>query len=471
MHIPIQLKNLSLEFVHKTCFEDFSATLPYGSRVAIIGRNGSGKSSLLKLIADLLQASDLCIGYVPQVITDYSDLSGGQRFNKALTQALSKNPDLLLLDEPTNHLDLHNRKSLMRMLNAYHGTLLIVSHDVELLQKCIDTIWHIENQHITVFSGKYTDYIQESKIKLSSLQKELEILHKQKKDMHLDLMQEQVRAKKSKAKGQKSIAQSKWPTIVSNAKATRAEATSGNKKAALSNKKVALTEQLKNLYIPEIIKPKFALTSAEVGTKTIIAISNGSVGYNSYMPLLTEISLSLAAGERIAIVGDNASGKTTLVKAISSNPEVIAAGEWMLPQKNDIGYLDQHYATLQSTKTVLETITELVPEWSHTKTRLHLSDFLFRGNDAVNALVASLSGGEKAKLCLAQIAAKTPKLLILDEITNNLDLETREHVLQVLQNYPGAMIVISHDEKILRNIGIKEQYMIIKSKLYMNKIV
>jgi len=117
-------------------------------------------------------------------------------------------------------------------------------------------------------------------------------------------------------------------------------------------------------------------------------------------------------------------------------------------------------------KTVLETISDLVPAWSHAEIRRHLNDFLFRKNEEVNALVSTLSGGEKARLSLAQIAAKTPKLLILDEITNNLDLETKEHVIQVLKYYPGAMIVISHEADFLEEIGISELVDVGKFKLY-----
>ena len=139
---------------------------------------------------------------------------------------------------------------------------------------------------------------------------------------------------------------------------------------------------------------------------------------------------------------------------------VIKSGNWHAPKISDIGYLDQHYGTLSAEKTVLETIAELVPTWSHIEVRRHLNDFLFRKNEEVNSLVAKASGGEKARLSLAQIAARTPKLLILDEITNNLDLETRGHVIEVLKNYPGAMIVISHDTDFLREIGVHDRYQI-----------
>lgn len=473
IHKPIQIKNLQLSFPHKTCFDDFTVQIPYGSRIAIIGRNGCGKTTLLKILNGMLEPTsgdiwctdDVVFGFVPQIIEDFDALSGGQRLNAAVSQALSLEPNVLLLDEPTNHLDRHNRKSLMRMLQSYPGTLIVVSHDTELLRNCIDTLWHIDNGKIHVFSGNYDDYIRELRGRRASIEQELARLDRQKKDMHHDLMKEQKRAAKSKAKGEKSIHQRKWPTVVSNAKAGRAEETSGRKKSAIDHKKQDLTDRLSNLRLPEIIMPKFSLSSASVGDRTIVSISDGSIGYAEQEPLLHKISLSVGSRDRIAIQGDNASGKSTLIKAILDDDSVIKSGNWHAPKISDIGYLDQHYGTLSAEKTVLETIAELVPTWTHIEVRRHLNDFLFRKNEEVNSLVAKASGGEKARLSLAQIAAKTPKLLILDEVTNNLDLETKGHVIEVLKNYPGAMIVISHDADFLKEIGVGDYYQITNSLL------
>jgi ATPase subunit of ABC transporter with duplicated ATPase domains len=455
MHKPIQIKDCELSFPHKTCFENFSCQIPYGSRIAIIGRNGSGKSSLLKMIG-AMHHEDVIVGYVPQVIIDHIDLSGGQRLNKAVTEALSLDPNVLLLDEPTNHLDTRNRKSLMRMLQNYSGTLIMVSHDKELLRQCTDTLWHIDNGKIHIFSGNYDDCMHEIKLKRSSIEGELELLSRKSKGMHHKLMQEQQRSSKSKAKGQKSIDQRKWPTVVSNAKAGRAEETSGRKKSAIDKRKSDLAESLSDLRLPEIIVPKFSIESSDAGRGMVVQISGSSVGYSKNQPILSGISLSLQSGERMAITGDNGSGKSTLIKAILGDESICKTGDWHVIKRDDIGYLDQHYSTLHPDKTVLETIADLVPAWSHAEIRRHINDFLFRKNEEVNALVRTLSGGEKARLSLAQIAAKTPKLLILDEITNNLDLETRGHVIEVLKNYPGAMIVISHDSDFLEEIGISE---------------
>ncbi|MDQ2995037.1 MAG: ATP-binding cassette domain-containing protein, partial [Pseudomonadota bacterium] len=186
----------------------------------------------------------------------------------------------------------------------------------------------------------------------------------------------------------------------------------------------------------------------------------GKIHYRNAATILEQISLSLMPRDRIAIMGDNGSGKSTLIKAILDDPNVMKSGLWLSPKRNDFGYLDQHYATLDTKKSVLESLQECVPKWQFSDYRFHLADFLFRSNEEVTAKVASLSGGEKVRLTLALVAAKTPRLLILDEITNNLDLETREHVIQVLREYPGCLITISHDEDFLTSIGVTDRYRI-----------
>ena len=454
-HTPIILKHLSLIFPHKICFEDFSVEIPYGSRIAVIGRNGSGKTSLLRMIKDIIGED---AGYVPQIVEDFHTLSGGQRFNEALTLAISKDPTILLLDEPTNHLDTSNRKSLMRMLKSYPGTLIVVSHDVELLRHSIDTLWHIDHGKIHLFSGNYDDYIREVGIKRTSIEQEVLRLKREKQDMHESLMKEQQRASKSQAKGKKSIAQRKWPTIVSSSKMARGSETAGRKKAQIGEKKDELLQRLGQLSLPEIILPTFSLTASDIGNKMLISIQHGAVSYDVSKPILKDIHFPILPSERVAILGDNGSGKSTLIRAILRDAQVSITGEWYLPKTEDIGYLDQHYGTLPSGDSVLDSIRIMRPDWSPTEARRHLNDFLFRKNEEVNAIISTLSGGEKARLNLAQIAARTPRLLILDEMTNNLDLETREHVIQVLKAYPGAMIVISHDQDFLNEIEVKTWY-------------
>ncbi len=181
--------------------------------------------------------------------------------------------------------------------------------------------------------------------------------------------------------------------------------------------------------------------------------------------ILSDVNLNIVGANRVAILGDNGSGKSTLIKSILGDTSLIKQGEWETPQAHEIGYLDQHYVTLNPEKTVLEVITHALLHATYLDIRKHLNDFLFRKNEEVEAVVSSLSGGEKARLSLAQIAAKSPKLLILDEMTNNLDLETRAHVIEVLKAYPGAMIVISHDQNFLKAIDIETFYLIHQGKI------
>ncbi|MBS0286748.1 MAG: ABC-F family ATP-binding cassette domain-containing protein [Proteobacteria bacterium] len=466
-HSPILLKDLSLCFSHKTCFEGFSATVPYGSKIAIIGQNGQGKSTLLNCVQGLKTLitgvvnipQDICLGVVPQIIEGITTLSGAERFHQALTRALSVNPNVLLLDEPTNHLDTQNRAALLRMLRSFDGTLILVTHDPHLLNQCVDTLWHIDNGIINIFTGNYTDYQRELAQQRSCLEKEIGQLTQNKKQLHQALMQEQVRAKKSREKGQKSITQRKWPTIVSNAKANRAANTAGVKRAQIATKKQDCLNQLAELSLPEIIKPSFSLDAAKIKDKCLLSISNASIGFQN-KPLIQSVSLSVFSSSRIALLGQNGCGKSTLMKAILGRRDIITTGYWQRPNAQEIGFLDQHYGTLERDKTALACLQALAPNWPYKALRLHLTDFLFKKNEEVEAKVAQLSGGEKARLSLAMIGAKTPPLLLLDEITNNLDMQTKEHVIQVLQSYPGAMIVISHDEAFLKAINITEYYII-----------
>jgi ATPase subunit of ABC transporter with duplicated ATPase domains len=378
--MSIFIRNLSLSFPHKTCFIDFCAQVSSGARIAIIGRNGSGKSSLLTMLSqpssDIKIAHGLKLVYVPQLL-HADDLSGSQRLNQALTRAFSMDPDILLLDEPTNHLDNANRHSLMRKLKNFAGILIVATHDLELIRQ-VDNIWHIEDGTTKVFLGNYDDYMRETKLARMSIERELLKIKKDKKSSHESLMKEQERAAKSKLKGQKSILEKKWPTIVSSAKLGRSEMTSGRKTAAIEQKKQQLIKRLEDLRLPEVITPKFFIAKASL--REFISITNGCVSYG-IKPVLSTINLSLNPGSRIAIVGKNACGKSTLVKALIKDPQVQISGQWQVPK---IGYLDQHYENLPPEHTAYEIIKAHKPLWSMAQVRSHLNDFLFRKNEEVN---------------------------------------------------------------------------------------
>ncbi|MDR3113465.1 MAG: ATP-binding cassette domain-containing protein, partial [Endomicrobium sp.] len=403
---------------------------------------------------EVLDNLNLVFGYVPQLIYEYENLSGGEKFNKALSAAFAKRPAVLLLDEPTNHLDLKNRKSLIKMLEFYKGTLIVVSHDEELLRYSIDAFWHIDNGQIRVFNGKYDDYRQSVLQERREIESEIHLLNKEKKEAHNALMKEQERAAKSKKRGQKLVENKRWLPAVGDLKQSSAQKAAGKNKSGINEKRSFLNERLSSLRLPEIIKPKFLLTAKDKALKNVLSVNAGSVCYKSQMNIvLQNVNISLLGTQRLAVIGDNGLGKTTLFKAVLNDPEIIKTGVWDAPTRDEIGYLDQHYKNLDDDKTVLETIMDLMPDKTHSEIRDFLNDFLFRKNEEVNKKNIFLSGGERARLSLAKIAAKTPKLLLLDEITNNIDIQTKEHVTQALKQYPGAILIISHERGFLQEIN------------------
>ncbi len=478
-HQPILINDLIINFQNKYCLsKPFTTQIYYGSRIGVIGRNGCGKSNLIKLIAKNLTCDegsitipeDVILGYIPQLIMSNDDeLSGGQRFNKQLSKIVGLNPNLLLLDEPTNHLDTHNREALFGFLRRYQGTLITITHDLELLNY-IDTIWHMVNEEIHQFNGSYHDYMYQYKNEQNNLLSKVQELKYEKKQAHQSLMQEQKRAKNSRQQGEKHIKERKWPTITSGAKARRAEITTGKNKQQIEQNRQDAMEGLKKLYIPEVIIPKFDLNVSYSNPNSfIITIDNGTCGYlNNNETTLNNINIQIKTSEKIVLEGNNGSGKSTLLKAILNDPGINKTGIWNCPDISCIGYVDQHYSNLDEDLSAIELMQKLVPNWLNAEIRNHLNRFLLRKNEEVNLKVKLLSGGEKVRLNLALIAAKPPKLLILDEVTNNIDLETKNHLSQVLKLYPGGFILVCHEAHFVKELPI-DNYYIIKEQTLISK--
>ena len=462
----IQLQGVSLAFLHKTCFSNFDGHIDWGQRIAIVGDNGSGKSSLLRLLHGELtpqagrvqRPTDLRIGHVPQILAARQGLSGGQQLNQALGQALAARPDLLLLDEPTNHLDADNRRSLCRMLRHFYGAIVLVSHDVALVDEVCDTVWLLERGEVQVHAGRYADLCAERAQQRARIEKQLGEVKRARVAAHDARMQEQQRASKARTHGERAIAEHKWPTVKSLAKLGRGNETAGRRQAALAERQQDLGRQLDALRQPPVLVPRFNLTPATLAQGVVVQISGGEAGYDGQR-VVSGIHLQLSSGGRLALTGRNGCGKSTLAMAIAGRtPAERLAGTWITPDGDEIGYLDQHYAALQAGLTVLQTLRQAAPGWSEQQLRHRLSDFLFGRDEAVQADVATLSGGERARLALACIAARPPRLLLLDEVTNNLDLAARQHVIEVLRAYPGTMLLISHDAAFLQALGEVECY-------------
>lgn len=481
MSLSILIKDVSCGFSGTMCFEHFTTHILQGTHIALIGRNGSGKSTLLQLLAGHIP---LLTGHirapdamVTRYVSQYKPLgqhalavSGGEAAYEVLSRAFQDQPDLLLLDEPTTHLDRAHRHGLLRMIKRFSGILIVATHDVELLAH-FNALWSIEQKQVVCFQGSYFDYMEQRRQHLEQIEHTLHHLKREQEKNHEALMREQQRAKQSRSQGKKHIEKKKWPTVRSQAKVDRAVTTSHDKTTQLRQQRLEIDEQREQLKLPEILRPTFSLRVNHLEKGPIITVSKGSVGYGHTEPVLEEIYLQLAIGEKLALVGNNGSGKSTLLKALLKDPLVSCSGEWHLPDQQHIGYIDQHQGMLKADQTVYESMIESMPNRSQDAIRTHLSHFLFRSHLQVHTQVRYLSSGERTRLCLAQIAANTPSLLLLDEVTNALDLETRQQVIDVLQGYPGALIVISHDEAFLKDIGCKERLVCEKGGGHSNSLV
>ena len=462
----IKINNLSFNLPHKDCFSDFSTCVQRGEKIGIIGRNGIGKSSLLKIILGELSPSSgevssmrsVSIAYVPQIVMEYEDISGGERFNKSFSKALARNPDVLILDEPTNHLDQKNRHSLMRMLSNFRQTLLVATHDTEFLDRCINKLWHIDNGKIVIFNGNYENYMREHHISIETKEREFDNLKKAEKKIKKAKEAEQQRSeKKSKLRPKDNN------SLSFGFRKDRGQTVSGAKIGLLKQKINNIQSALDEYKPQEILTPNFILKGCMASSsRSILSISDGKCGYTT--AVVSGISLCMSGNDKISISGNNGSGKTTFIKALLKYEEVWTNGTWTIPNRSDIGYIDQYYRTLDPEKSAEDIIYEKNPNLGYMNIRKHLNSFMFRKNEEVSAKVKTMSGGEMARLSLAQIAVNPPKLLILDEITNNLDIETKDHISKILQQYPGAFIIISHELEFLSKLPLTGHYAIIDGR-------
>jgi ATPase subunit of ABC transporter with duplicated ATPase domains len=268
-------------------------------------------------------------------------------------------------------------------------------------------------------------------------------------------IQEQKSAKKSREIGIRNESSRKFDKFTAFAKSQWAEHSRGKHLGALDCRREELAEKLSALRRPEPIVPTFHIDGGEITGDRVITIRDGVVSHGDRVgAILSDVQLTVHRHERVAILGANGSGKTSLIRAILGDPAVRRWGQWDVLASGQVGYLSQTYANVNFEKSALENLSTVVPRWLSWEMRKHLSTFLFRKNEEVSTAAKFLSGGERARLSLALIAARAPALLILDEITNNIDRETRDHVIDVLKNFPGAMLVVSHDENFLAQIGV-----------------
>jgi len=487
----LQIRDLTYRIAGRTLFEGANLTLPEGHHAGLVGRNGTGKSTLLKLIAGTLQpdggeialASGLRLGMLAQEAPDgpeslletvlaadaerasllaeaerasdphriaevhgrladieahraparaaailaglgfdaeaqaraCRDFSGGWRMRVALAAVLFTEPDLLLLDEPTNHLDLEATLWLEGFLKAYPHTVLLVSHDRDLLNRTVDRIVHVEERKLTVYSGGYDRFEQTRAERIAQMAAAASRQAAQRR--HMQAFIDRFRYKASKARQ----AQSRLK---------------------------ALTRMQPIVAISEQATASFDFPSPDALPPPLLVLDEVEAGYAPGKPVLRGLDLRLDMDDRIALLGANGNGKSTMIKLLAGRLAPLA-GTLRRSPRLKVGYFAQHQQDeLDLAATPLQLMERADPRVHVERQRAHLARFGL-GVGKADTAVGQLSGGEKARLLFALMTREAPHILLLDEPTNHLDVDAREALVQALNEYEGAVVLVSHDPHLI----------------------
>ncbi|MFQ7574010.1 MAG: ribosomal protection-like ABC-F family protein [Lachnospira sp.] len=339
-------------------------------------------------------------------------LSGGQKTRIALGKLLISKPDIILLDEPTNHLDMESIAWLENYLSSYKGSVIIVAHDRYFLDKIVSKIIEIDNGNVSVFSGNYTDYAAKKAI-LRNMQLK-EYLNQQREIKH----HEEVITKLKQFNREKSIKRAESREKMLN-------------KIERVDKPVELNDKMNITLEPDI-----------VSGNDVLNVNNLSKSFDNNC-LFENMDFEIKRGERVALIGNNGTGKTTILKLINgiTAPD---AGTITLGTNVNIGYYDQEHNILNPDNTLFDELQNAYPDLNNTRIRNTLAAFLFTGDD-VFKLIRDLSGGERGRVSLAKLMLSNANFLILDEPTNHLDIVSKEILENALNSYTGTILYVSHD--------------------------
>lgn len=518
-------ENLSYSVGDRNLFNNISLSLG-SEKTGLVGSNGVGKTSLLRLIVGQLKPQagvvrvDGTIGYMPQnfiinqdqtiaevfgidqkiaalekisagtgelqdfeIVGDDWDvierakellqrcnlgdlnlarkiktLSGGQTTRIFFARLLIDKPEFLILDEPTNNLDSQSRLALYEMIKSFDGGLLIVSHDRQLLA-LMDQIIELSSLGIKTYGGNYTDYVEQKSIEQQALEKDLVDAQKQLNKTKKTVQQNKERSDQRMSAGKKDARRGGQPKIMLGFFKNSAEQTKSKLEAKSDKQLEAVRDKLataqSKLEQKELLD--FELEATRVhNTKLVLDIQNLTFAYPEHVPVISNFNMTLVGPKRLAIAGKNGSGKTTLLKLIMG--QLVPTHGTIKVGVQHCAYLDQALSVLNPHETIHENFKRLNPTVLETDCRLRLAAFLFAHDDALKR-VDNLSGGEKMRAALACVLMgdTPPQLILLDEPTNNMDLESIASIERALRNYKGALLAVSHDLTFLQNIGVEDK--------------
>jgi ATP-binding cassette subfamily F protein 3 len=358
---------------------------------------------------------------VSQFATTVSTLSGGQKTRLMLAKTLLLSPDVLLLDEPTNHLDINSIEWLEQYLKFYNGTILIISHDRYFLDKIVTRIFEIENTHLSVYEGNYTEYLKRKKLEMEAKLKAYE--------------EQQKEIKRIKS-------------IIQIQKNRRTE-----KSVKMAESKQKLLEKMEIIEKPVINNKSINLRfdfDLESGND-VLTVKNLSLRFDRQ--IFSNVSFEIKKGEKIALLGPNGIGKSSLLKILVGEIDNFE-GEIKFGTNVITGYYEQEFKSLNAEKTVIDEIWDENPYLTQTEVRTLLASFLFKEEDVFKT-ISTLSGGEKARLSLLKLILSKANFLLMDEPTNHLDLKAKEVLEEALLDYTGTLLFVSHDRYFIDKIATK----------------
>lgn len=499
MHSLISFNNLQFKINDKSILDDISASIKDKQRIGLVGNNGSGKTTLLKIISKENEPTsgkvltDSRIAYVKQFEieksnstktvyeyvqhfenwwdildkyelifksklnpeTQLKDLSGGELTKINIANAFSSNPELVLLDEPTNHLDINSIENLTEFINNYSAAFLISSHDIDFLNNIVEQIWELKEGKLRIFGGNYNDYQQTLQNEIEAKARRYEVASKEVKKLKKAKQKNNIINQKGTAKVDRALKSNdrSIPKIILKGMKLKGQAVHSQVNERLNKLETKANEDLENNRVKKIKKAFVDLkTTAKRG---VIIKLKGDIKIGERI-LINNVNLDISYGDRITISGANGSGKTLLAKELMKSENFVNPDSKVL-------YLSQKYENLDYTKNVFENIESL--SIGYEDLRKILANYLFVTEDDLTKSANTLSGGETARLAMAKITTSEIDLLILDEPTNNLDISTIEILVEALNEYKGALLVISHNRNFLNQIGIQKEYKIENSRL------